>query len=1355
MLFDRCYESVAIQMEVGDYIRECVIPPHMSVTEAARRMGVSRVALSNLLNGRASLSTAMHRRLERTFGADPHALREAQERGEDERRRDEEKAIAVRAYAPELVSIKARQISDWARRDTASRRELPVLIRRLVHSTGHGIRVADFPGYDNAERPGWDGWIEADESTAWIPSGKSGWEFGTGANVRKKADDDYRSRLRSVSPEDRTESTFVFVTPHDWPEKKQWANSKQGDGWRDVRVLDASDLEQWLEESLTGQAWMAPRVGIPIQDVRTLEECWKRWTSRTKSPMTPTMFEPFVSMHARAISGWVTGTGSATFVVSAESVDEALAFLACVSFTDSGRQLGEAAIVFDTTDALRTLARATSKMIVVVCDPDLERELASAGGDHRAIIVRHRNVVASEPNITLPMLTHEQFRCGLEAMGIEDHNNVLRLVRESGRSLTVLRRRLSDVDSLPAWTRDDSLTEELVPIALLGVWDTSSCADREALEKLSGRPVAEVEETVSRALKADDRPMWAAGDHRGVVSRIELLLTVAPSMTASRVQLFFEVAAEVLGEADPALALPENERWLAPVHQKVRKHSEALRAAVGETLVLLATHSKILLPHLPAIDLESLVAARVRGLLTPMSPDLALSQERDFRRYAEAAPEVYLAIVKEDLARPEPAMTRLLKPTGRAPFLRFPQTGLLSGLECLAWSQQHLVPVVRLLAELSKTQLDDNCVNTPLNSLLSVFRFWMPQTSAPLEIRATVLKHLCENEPEIGWRVCMDQLDASPRLVASSSYRPRWRDFATGYGEPVPDDEAWEFQDQVLEIALEWQHDAETLADLVANLSAIGEAGQSEVWNLVEEWSTSTIATEEDRQRLGECIRSVVLTRRGVNTLPLSSRKRARAIYEKLVPENSVGRIAWLFKDSWVEETVDEADEEEDRASRLDRMDSLRCEAMDSIWRRIGLDGIEQLLAVNGSPATIGRHLAPQINNSEEARNVVSYALDRPDKASMDALLTGFFERLDPVVLDDALGHLAPERPAEIAVRVLLCAPVRSGTWRIMDKLAAEVQEAYWRQVEASHKWGLTGAEWDELVDRLLAANRPVAAMHVADMQWQHVDTFHVKRILEAVGSQASGDPRERVNPSVISDGMASLSERPGVTEDEMAALELRLVTALEHSGYGIPNLEKRISESPEMYVQLLGMAYGREDGQDDEGEGDKTKQIVAARVAHAILRRMKRLPGEIGQNVDAEKLQQWVVKVRSLAASCGRAEVSDVVIGELLAGAAGDADQSPWPAKAICQVMEAAGSDRMGHGFVTGIRNARGVTVRALDEGGRQERELATVYAAHADAQMIEFPFVGNVLRWLEESYESDAKRIDARTEVDQRLAH
>ena len=53
----------------GLYIKSHVLPATVSVKEAAKLLGVGRPALSNLLNGKASLSPEMALRLEKTFGA--------------------------------------------------------------------------------------------------------------------------------------------------------------------------------------------------------------------------------------------------------------------------------------------------------------------------------------------------------------------------------------------------------------------------------------------------------------------------------------------------------------------------------------------------------------------------------------------------------------------------------------------------------------------------------------------------------------------------------------------------------------------------------------------------------------------------------------------------------------------------------------------------------------------------------------------------------------------------------------------------------------------------------------------------------------------------------------------------------------------------------------------------------------------------------------------------------------------------------------------------------------------------------------------------------------------------------------
>ena len=56
----------------GEIIREfCVDPLDLTVTEAAKALGITRKTLSTLLNGRAGISPEMAIRLSRVFGRTP------------------------------------------------------------------------------------------------------------------------------------------------------------------------------------------------------------------------------------------------------------------------------------------------------------------------------------------------------------------------------------------------------------------------------------------------------------------------------------------------------------------------------------------------------------------------------------------------------------------------------------------------------------------------------------------------------------------------------------------------------------------------------------------------------------------------------------------------------------------------------------------------------------------------------------------------------------------------------------------------------------------------------------------------------------------------------------------------------------------------------------------------------------------------------------------------------------------------------------------------------------------------------------------------------------------------------------
>ena len=681
----------------GAYVRETIIPAGMSVKDAAKRLGIGRPALSNFLNGNSALSPEMAIRLEKAFGANRKRLLDMQVAFDRQKMSSGEKEVAVRAFVPNFLTIKARQIEDWADSQIDARTYFPVLLRKLVHSTGIDLSQVDFPGYDNAQRKGSDGLVKAGAATPWVPEGSSYWEFGTNQNPDAKSESDYSARLSTVDTAERANSTFVFVTPRNWPGKIAWEKRKNdASDWKAVRAFDASDLEQWLEQSVPAQIWLAEQLALPVSGYETLEQAWRRWADASEPHLKPEIFAPSISAYRDTFKAWLDKPSDRPFVVAADSRDEALAFLASMFDDEELRQFKDIAAVFTSPKTLSTLLASSVPYIPIVHSEDVERELANAHHRLHCIVFRPRNAVDTKADIALDLLSYEAFEKALTAMGIDEHN-IDRLANELGRSPTILRRRLSQNAAIrmPAWASDDNTVKTLVAIALIGAWHTESEADREIVSLVADRKYEAIEDDIARLLGVDDTPVWSAGTYRGVASKLDALFAIARMVTPADLDRFFYSAEYVLSESDPALELPEEKRWAAALYGKKRDHSGALREGICETLVILSVHGNNLFQDRLGIDVEDRVADLIHKLLVPLTIEKLLSYDRDLPRYAEAAPDEFLNIFEADLRSDTPIVFDLLKPVDSGLFWASPpRTGLLWALECLAWKSQNLPRVV-------------------------------------------------------------------------------------------------------------------------------------------------------------------------------------------------------------------------------------------------------------------------------------------------------------------------------------------------------------------------------------------------------------------------------------------------------------------------------------------------------------------------------------------------------------------------------------------------------------------------------------------------------------------------------------
>ena len=1269
---------------------------------------------------------------------------------------------------PHFLNTRANELINWFTTSIHARTQLAVLLRKLIHSTGHELQKVDFPGNDDAERPGWDGFLETSSSNAWIPTGISGWEFGVTENITKKANGDFEKSVRATNDAERRNITFVFVTPRRWAGKVSWVEKmKIKNLWKDIRAYDASDLEQWMEQSISSRIWFANETGRPSDGVRILERCWDDWAKVTAPHLHPSLFSTAVQAWACNIKSFFDKSDEKPLVITADSVEEALAFLKQVFETRELEQYRDRLLVFDKTEILPKIALETTNFIAVAHTRDVERELGPYCTMLRSIVVYPRNAANVKPDIVLEPLGTEAFRKALESMG-KSRDDIAMLEKASGRSLTVLRRQLSNVPAIrtPEWADDSKIAFDMVPLVLAGTWDAQNDADRTLLSLLAEVTSYELlEKRILNLLKLNDSPVWSLCNLRGVISKKDAIFAIKGSVSKADLYRFLEIAQIVLGEDDPALDLPEKERWAAGLYGKKREFSGILREGISETLVLLSVHGKDLFGKHLGFDGEFEAAKIVRGLLLPLTTRKLEANNRDLPLYAEAAPAAFLSIIEQDLRTKKSEVMGLLRPSETGVFGSCPRSGLLWALEGLAWNSQTFPRVVNLLGQLSEVEINDNWGNTPFESLSSILRAWMPQTGAIFEMRKKAINMLMDANPTVGWKICLKQFGEYGNLVGHYTYKPKWRRDGYGHGEPLTNEEIYESVREMVRIALTRpSYTAEMLCDLVSKVNTLASEDQSRVWEIIEEWHSSG-PTDEEIARVREKIRFNFLSpwahEKALEQGKTYLIEKAKFVCAELEVKDVVYKHEWLFRRGCFEDFTEElGDCETDYSARKQRIQKRRIEALKDIAQERGTDGIFDLCDRGSFQGQICVGLIPEVLNDELIEEFILKCL-RPIKNHLrhDDVVAGVLQSLDDGRRKALYESLQSKLNQEELSIILRLSPYQASTWALVDKLSAEARKRYWKEVKPRY-WFDSPEERNESVRRLLDVERPRAAFMSAHIKLEEIQPSLLVKTLYAMVSGGKDKPNEYLLDSHdVRQAFQLLDQNVEVSLEEKAALEFAYLGVLarpypggEHSQ--IPNLELYLEEHPELFVRAVVWMYKRKNGGEDPIEFRvKEGQGHLATSCYSFLEALERIPGlnEATKKEQQEKLAQWVKAVRKLSDEFDRLEVADECLGNLFSHAPVGED-GVWPNEATRNVIENLRSESISWGACIGLFNSRGAHFRG--EGGAQERELANKYRVWADALQFTHPFVStSLLMSMVRTYEQEAQKQDTDTEIQRRL--
>ena len=1257
-----------------------------------------------------------------------------------------------------MINFDANEIARWADMPDAFHK-FPTLLGKLILATTPTTSFIDMPGGRPVWLPGWDGLIEVDCANPWIPYGKSAWEVGTGDDPQRKADEDYNKRTREPLGVGAEAATFVFVTPRVWSGKRDWIEQRREESeWADVRAYDATDLVLWLGEAPGVGDWFARLIHkLPDAGSTCLDYWWENWASVTTPEIAPELVLAGRPEQAETVRNWLEGRPMSFYVQGDTTKDESIGFLAASALGADdkyGASLLSRAVVVDTPEAWRNLLYSNSPMVLIRnFAGEVSSRIAVKNG-HHVVIPLDRVQELRGDGIQLPKLGRDETLEALQSMG-KSEPQARALSRKSARRLPVIRRRLLEEAgaSPPQWA-SPTPSHSLAALVLIGQWSEEKEGDKEIVAKIAGKPYQEVEQDLTPLLNIADAPLTKIGERWRYVSHEEAWHILAPYLTATDVVQFEELAVEILSRKHPKFDLPTEEHWYASIKGKDLPFSGTLIKGIARSLALMGTQPE----RVANVQNSQYIPDRVvRGVLGSGWRTWA-TLNGQLATLAEAAPDAFLNAVEKTLDTNPSVFKNLFGQDKDPMFSRSPHTGLLWGLERLAWSKGYFPRVAIALAKLAEIDLGGRTANRPVRSVGNLFHWMYRFTEASDEERIDVLTVLLKRHPKIGWDVLTGNLPADVVPFRNLLDSTEWREWGQDGYTKASHEELTEFRNSLARLAFEnITSDVEQWIRLLKTLSAIQEDARQGLLKKLEGMG-GNIKQDANAETLRTAIRSELDRHRSYPNewwaMPPDDVEYLSVIYDKLTPSDPVAANAWLFNSDWPDFPDGKVLNYEEKRERIEAEQQ---KAIDAIFRSGGIDAIERLLDAVKYPHIVGASVAAHID-TDEVFLLALFCLksdyqNRKDFAT--TFLNGVCRESGWAILDKALDVLKSEglaKPETLAsIYISGTSVILNTCLQGLDTEAKAVQDAYWSNV---NWFNFAGSEI-ERQDRLTAVRRLLDAgrsLSVTELIWRmEVPSEIVLQTLEQIPVDLTNgtDVSSRDLRYRVSQLFRKLDKSEDVSDEVIANLEMPYVGMLENHR---PNLalHREVLRQPSLFADLITLfASVRLDGRYyDETLNDEIRDRQFS-LSFNVLSKLQGLPGTMQDGtLDAETMETWVTESRRLCAERERAEIGDEKIGVILANSPVGED-GVWPCEPIRDLLDAlSSSEHIGNGFTTGRFNQRGFTSRGVYDGGEQERVLAGSYRKDAAKVAAQWPFTAKLLRQLAQTYDADAWEEDTRAE-------
>ena len=1259
--------------------------------------------------------------------------------------------------------VNESQLDAWVRGNAAVAQEKIVeLVWRLVCVSCPKAIHRRFPLGDSIGQHGPDGELEtAVGFDPFIPEGEIIWEIGTGVHARKKANSDYKSSTDNTPEEVRRKTTFVFVTPlsgrRDWPDTWEtdgistWIDNKKGlNQWKDVKVLDGCQLIDWVSHFPAVGHWLARVIWQLPSDFDTTENHWHLISSYGEPPpLLPDLFTVGRNAAIDKLRQFIIEQNNSQLRIETRyrqySKDFVSAFVASLD-DDERADFQHKILILSSPEAFKGACYLNESHVLIV-DFDLD---ANSGHEliQRAVSKGHRVIYFSPPGgpphgnfFSLYTPAVHQMKEALIKSGYSEER-ARTLTNRSGKDLNALLRLIQDLSAMPEWA-DSSESSDLAIAQLIGQWQDSSDGDQKIIEELSGKAYREWIVNIRQAASAKAAPLEFFNGRWKLTSRFEPWVYLEKLIGPEILDRIERLAITVLSESDPALDLPKDQRYATGIYGRKCRYSKQLREGISETLALMGAHGDSL--SLCQGRKPQQIARQVVETLLENADSIRWASLNDvLPLLAEASPDAFLNAVASASERPDGPFSGVFAEEGSGFLGGGPYTtGLLWGLESLAWSNDYLLRVCGILADLASVDPGGQWQNRPSNSLVTILLPWLPQTVANVDRRHATVKLIVREHPDVAWELLLGLL---PEYHSASRYthRPKWQNFIPeDWSAGVTYEERWGDEAFYADLALELAGtDPDRLEKLLqyyfllspvfsnfadnyrARLKSEGVLALTQDQRLVL-WSALKAKISHHRKYADSDVWGVGVSEEQLQALD--------EVAEKLQPENSEIQYKRLFSEREFDLYDETGNWEKQREILLHR----RIDALREIIDKGGFGGLKSFWRSVHSPDEVGNAYGSDSERADDSK-VLPEMLESDNNHDLRFALSYVWRRFYVGGWDWIDDIDRSSWSVNAKAQFFSSLPFVNGVWERVDAELADKSSEYWKHTQV-HMDRQHLERIDYAIGQLIDNGRPDAAIRcflVEDL-WGGKFSEIGLRALETFTD------KNHIHTHVIGEVFNHLQKDDSVDEERLAKMEMKFLELLSRFDQARPRtLYRHLAERPDFFCQVIRLLYrpkGNVDVQTEEKTDIDENTAKFAQRAYKLLADWEHPPGLRSDGTfDEECLHKWIMAVKSSCVKSGHWESASHHIGEVFYYA--PTDESGLWVEPVCKLLDSKDDVKYRRGLTIRIYNSRGAYGFS---GGKAEIELAEKWeciATHAENKG--FVRLGASLRDIGRSYREDAER-------------